>query len=44
MKRLDARLREIWWHFDLVIEGKLPLNHEILYFVPLAGFAFPTES
>lgn len=31
LKGLDARLREIRSYLDLVIEGKLPLNHEILY-------------
>jgi hypothetical protein len=28
---LDARLREIRGYLDLVIDGKVPLNHEILY-------------
>ena len=31
MKGLDARLREIRGYLDLVIDEKLPLNHEILY-------------
>jgi hypothetical protein len=31
LKGLDARLREIRRYLDLVIEEKLPLNHEILY-------------
>ncbi|KAK6156150.1 hypothetical protein DH2020_010398 [Rehmannia glutinosa] len=31
LKGLDARLKEIRNYLDLVIEGKLPLNHEILY-------------
>jgi 26S proteasome regulatory subunit N8 len=31
LKGLGARLREIQSYFDLVIEGKLLLNHEILY-------------
>ncbi|KHN20523.1 Putative 26S proteasome non-ATPase regulatory subunit 7 [Glycine soja] len=31
LKGLDARLKEIRGFFDLVIDGKLPLNHEILY-------------
>ena len=31
LKGLDARLREIRGYLDLVIEGKLLLNHEILY-------------
>ncbi|ONK76832.1 uncharacterized protein A4U43_C02F290 [Asparagus officinalis] len=31
LKGLDARLREIRAYLSLVIEGKLPLNHEILY-------------
>ncbi|KAK6145467.1 hypothetical protein DH2020_022287 [Rehmannia glutinosa] len=31
LKGLDARLKEIRSYLDLVIEGKLPLNHEILY-------------
>ncbi|KAJ1696387.1 hypothetical protein LUZ63_004899 [Rhynchospora breviuscula] len=31
LKGLDARLREIRGYLELVIDGKLPLNHEILY-------------
>ncbi|KAJ3668883.1 hypothetical protein LUZ60_010833 [Juncus effusus] len=31
LKGLDARLREIRSYLELVIQGKLPLNHEILY-------------
>ncbi|KAG6436634.1 hypothetical protein SASPL_101536 [Salvia splendens] len=31
LKGLDARLKEIRSYLDLVIEEKLPLNHEILY-------------
>ncbi|XP_078441802.1 26S proteasome non-ATPase regulatory subunit 7 homolog A [Wolffia australiana] len=31
LKGLDARLRDIRGYLDLVIDGKLPLNHEILY-------------
>ncbi|KAJ6901229.1 26S proteasome non-ATPase regulatory subunit 7 [Populus alba x Populus x berolinensis] len=31
LKGLDARLKEIRGYLDLVIEEKLPLNHEILY-------------
>ncbi|KAI3690351.1 hypothetical protein L2E82_48359 [Cichorium intybus] len=31
LKGLDARLKEIRGYLDLVIDGKLPLNHEILY-------------
>lgn len=31
LKGLDARLKEIRGYLDLVVEGKLPLNHEILY-------------
>ncbi|KMZ68501.1 26S proteasome regulatory subunit N8 [Zostera marina] len=31
LKGLDARLREIRDYLNLVIEGKLPMNHEILY-------------
>ncbi|XP_043711704.1 26S proteasome non-ATPase regulatory subunit 7 homolog B-like isoform X2 [Telopea speciosissima] len=31
LKGLDARLREIRAYLDLVVDGKLPLNHEILY-------------
>lgn len=30
LKGLDARLQEIRSYLDLVIDGKLPLNHEIL--------------
>ena len=31
LKGLDARLQEIRAYLDLVIDEKLPLNHEILY-------------
>ncbi|GAA0152702.1 translation initiation factor [Lithospermum erythrorhizon] len=31
LKGLDVRLQEIRSYLDLVVEGKLPLNHEILY-------------
>jgi len=31
LKGLDARLKEIHSYLDLVIDGKIPLNHEILY-------------
>ncbi|KAK4797890.1 hypothetical protein SAY86_030216 [Trapa natans] len=31
LKGLDARLTEIRGYLDLVVDGKLPLNHEILY-------------
>lgn len=31
LKGLDARLREIRGYLDHVVDGKLPLNHEILY-------------
>jgi hypothetical protein len=31
LKGLEARLRKIHGYLDLVIDGKLPLNHEILY-------------
>nr|POE66458.1 26s proteasome non-atpase regulatory subunit 7 like a [Quercus suber] len=31
LKGLDARLKEIRSYLDLVIDGKIPLNHEILY-------------
>ena len=31
LKSLDARLQEIRAYLDLVIDEKLPLNHEILY-------------
>lgn len=31
LKGLDARLQEIRSYLDLVINEKLPLNHEILY-------------
>ncbi|KAI3669835.1 hypothetical protein L6452_41264 [Arctium lappa] len=31
LKGLDAQLKEIRGYLDLVIDGKLPLNHEILY-------------
>ncbi|XP_017623650.1 26S proteasome non-ATPase regulatory subunit 7 homolog B-like [Gossypium arboreum] len=35
LKGLDARLREIRGYLDLVIDEKLPLNHEILYHLQL---------
>lgn len=31
LKGLEARLKEIHAYLELVVEGKLPLNHEILY-------------
>lgn len=31
LKGLEARLREIHGYLDLVVDGRLPLNHEILY-------------
>lgn len=31
LKGLDSRLREIRSYLDLVVDEKLPLNHEILY-------------
>lgn len=31
LKGLDAMLHEIRGYLELVIDGKLPLNHEILY-------------
>jgi hypothetical protein len=31
LKGLEARLKEIYAYLELVVEGKLPLNHEILY-------------
>jgi hypothetical protein len=30
LKGLEARLKEIHAYLELVVEGKLPLNHEIL--------------
>lgn len=36
LKGLDARLREIRGYLDLVVDGKLPLNHEILYHLQVA--------
>ncbi|KAL5568495.1 hypothetical protein UlMin_025070, partial [Ulmus minor] len=33
LKSLDGRLREIRSSLDLSIDGKLPLNHEILYYL-----------
>ncbi|ONM12598.1 26S proteasome non-ATPase regulatory subunit 7 homolog A [Zea mays] len=38
LKGLDARLREIRSYLDLVIDGKLPLNHEILYHLQASLF------
>lgn len=40
LKGLDARLKEIRGYLDLVIEEKLPLNHEILYHLQVQ-FASP---
>ena len=40
MKGLDARLREIRGFLDHVINGKLPLNHEILYHLQVPNFSF----
>lgn len=40
LKGLDARLREIRSYLDLVIEGKLPLNHEILYHLQVRIYIF----
>ena len=31
LKGLDARLQEIRGYLDLFVDGKVPLNHEILY-------------
>jgi 26S proteasome regulatory subunit N8 len=31
LKGLEARLKEIHAYLELVVEGRLPLNHEILY-------------
>lgn len=39
LKGLDARLREIRSYLDLVIDGKLPLNHEILYHLQVHLFS-----
>ncbi|KAL5568516.1 hypothetical protein UlMin_025091 [Ulmus minor] len=33
LKSLDGRLREIRSYLDLAIDGTLPLNHEILYYL-----------
>jgi len=38
LKGLDARLREIRSYLDLVVDGKLPLNHEILYHLQVRIF------
>lgn len=38
LKGLDARLREIRGYLDRVIDGNLPLNHEILYHLQV-GFS-----
>lgn len=40
LKGLDARLKEIRSYLDLVIEGKLPLNHEILYHLQVSFLHF----
>ncbi|KAL2319888.1 hypothetical protein Fmac_028857 [Flemingia macrophylla] len=37
---LDARLKEIRSYLDLVIDGKLPLNHEILCWVTIPSEIF----
>ncbi|CAO2817038.1 unnamed protein product [Amaranthus hypochondriacus] len=44
LKGLDARLKEIRSYLDLVIEGKLPLNHEILYHLQDAFNLLPNLS
>ncbi|KAK1361965.1 hypothetical protein POM88_046439 [Heracleum sosnowskyi] len=43
LKGLDARLREIRGYLDLVVDGKLPLNHEILYHLQLPQFLLLVE-
>ncbi|RVW44558.1 26S proteasome non-ATPase regulatory subunit 7-like B [Vitis vinifera] len=40
LKGLDARLREIRGYLDLVVDGKLPLNHEILYHLQVEFASF----
>ncbi|KNA03669.1 hypothetical protein SOVF_206920, partial [Spinacia oleracea] len=44
LKGLNARLREIRGYLELVIEGKLPLNHEILYHLQDVFNLFPNLS
>ena len=39
LKGLDSRLREIRSYLDLVVEEKLPLNHEILYHLQVQFFS-----
>ena len=40
LKGLDARLREIHGYLDLVVDEKLPLNHEILYHLQVGLTSF----
>ncbi|MBA0814803.1 hypothetical protein Gohar_020608, partial [Gossypium harknessii] len=40
LKGLDARLREIRGYLDLVIDEKLPLNHEILYHLQCPSYSW----
>ena len=35
LKGLEARLTEVHGYLDLVVDGTVPLNHEILYFMAL---------
>ncbi|GKA51222.1 26S proteasome non-ATPase regulatory subunit 7 homolog A-like protein [Tanacetum coccineum] len=43
LKGLDARLKEIRGYLDLVIDRKLPLNHEILYHLQLPPLRLPFQ-
>lgn len=38
LKGLEARLKEIHAYLELVVEGKLPLNHEILYHLQVSSY------
>lgn len=38
LKGLEARLKEIHAYLELVVDGRLPLNHEILYHLQVNFF------
>ncbi|KAG0577596.1 hypothetical protein KC19_5G167300 [Ceratodon purpureus] len=43
LKGLEARLKEIHAYLELVVEGKLPLNHEILYHLQVSCSLTPVN-
>lgn len=38
LKGLEARLKEIHAYLELVVDGRLPLNHEILYHLQVSSY------